>query len=152
MFSCYVFTTDARLLLTMRGRTKPTLPGVWANSCTEHTAPGESLPGAAVRAMGRELGLPATFPTLVLPNFRYGHKPCPVYRVVTDDQPHPDPALVGDFEWVPWQDFVYAVVTGEVSVAPWTRAQVPILTQLGDDPSSWPATPTLPVKALPRVS
>lgn len=149
MFSCYVFTTDARLLLTMRGRTKQTLAGVWANSCSGPSAPGESLPGAVARAVDVELGLPTMFPSLVLPDFHYGGTPCPVYRVVTDEPPRPDPALVGDFEWVPWTDFVYAVTTGEVSVAPWTRLQVPLLAQLGDAPGHWPiAQPTV----LPKVS
>lgn len=146
MFSCYVFTTDARLLLTMRGRTKQTWPGVWANSCSGQAAPGESLPGAVARAVDAELGLPAMFPSLVLT--AAGHS---VYRVVTDEPPHPDPALVGDFEWVPWADFVYAVATGEVSVAPWTRSQVPELARLGDDPRYWPAVHALP-EVLPKVS
>ena len=57
-----------------------------------------------------------------------------MYRVVTDEPPHPDPGEVGDFEWVGWADFVYAVATGDITVSPWCRRQVTELSALGDGP------------------
>lgn len=144
-FSCYVFTTDGRLLLTMRGHTKKTWPGVWTNSCYGHPEPGESLAGAVTRTLGEELGLRAVAAELVLPAFRYRvptddgvDELCPVYRVVTDEPPRPDPGAVGDFEWVGWADFVYAVGSGDITVPPWCRLQVAELGVLGDDPTRWP--------------
>lgn len=146
-FSCYVFTGDGRLLLTMRGQTKKTWPGVWSNSCYGHPAPGESLAGAVTRVLGEELGLWHVTAEPVLPAFRYRvtsgdevveSELCPVYRVVTDRQPSPDPAEVGDFEWVAWTDLVYAVATGDISVSPWCRLQVAELSSLGEDPARWP--------------
>jgi isopentenyl-diphosphate delta-isomerase len=144
-FSCYVFTRDGRLLLTMRGQAKKTWPGMWANTCYGHPAPGESLPAAVSRTLRDELGISAPA-ELVLPWFRHEvHKDndvcdelCPVFRVVTDEQPKPDPVEVGDFEWVRWGEFVYAVATGDITVSPWCRPQVAELSALGEDPVRWP--------------
>lgn len=148
-FSCYVFTSDGRLLLTMRGHAKKAWPGVWANSCYGQPAPGESLPDAVSRSLRDELGL-TTRVDLVLPASRHGTRRgrprdgeligelCSVYRAVTDESPSPDPVEVGDFEWVPWPEFVYAVAAGDVTVPPWCRPQVAQLAALGDDPTRWP--------------
>ncbi|XVV05180.1 isopentenyl-diphosphate Delta-isomerase [Actinosynnema sp. CA-248983] len=147
-FSCYVFTPGGRLLLTMRGHAKRTWRGVWTNTCHGHPAPGEPVPEAVVRTLRAELGLTTPVPELVLPASRYRvvaeggvaeDAVTPVYRVVTDARPTPDPLEVGDFEWVDWADFVYAVRTNEVSVPPWCRLQVAELAALGDDPTQWPA-------------
>ncbi len=137
-FSCYVFTSDARLLLTMRGQAKRTWAGVWSNSCHGHPGPGESTSDAVARALRDELGLTAAVAEPVLPRFQHSSTgPCPVYRVVTDEPPRPDPAEVGDFEWVAWADFVYAVAAGDLRVAPWCRPQVSALNALGPDPVRW---------------
>jgi isopentenyl-diphosphate delta-isomerase len=150
-FSCYVFTSDSRLLLTMRGQTKKFWPGAWTNSCYGHPAQGESLDDAVERTLHTELGLLSPATELVLPTFCHrgetGDELCPVYRVVTDASPHPDPAEVGDFEWVAWPDFVYAVATGDITVSPWCRQQVTELATLGDDPTHWPAADTAAVPA-----
>jgi isopentenyl-diphosphate Delta-isomerase len=144
-FSCFVFSSDGQLLLTMRGHAKKTWPGVWANSCYGHSAPGESLSDAVSRTLRDELGL-ASRAELILPASRHGTRVdgeltdelCPVFRVVTDEPPRPDPAEVGDFEWVSWQEFDYAVATGDITVPPWCRPQVAELSVLGDDPTRWP--------------
>jgi isopentenyl-diphosphate delta-isomerase len=150
-FSCYVFTSDSRLLLTMRGQTKKNWPGVWTNSCYGHPGRDESLDDAVERALHTELGLLSPAPELVLPTSRHhcvtGDELCPVYRVVTDAAPHPDPAEVGDFEWVAWTDFVYAVATGDITVSPWCRQQVAELATLGDDPTRWPTADRTAVPA-----
>ena len=137
-FSCYVFTSDARLLLTMRGQAKKTWAGVWSNSCHGHPDPGESTPDAVARALRDELGFTAAVAEPVLPGFHDEREPCHVYRVVTDEPPRPDPAEVGDFEWVAWADFVYAVAAGDLMVAPWCGPQVAALSALGADPLRWP--------------
>lgn len=147
-FSCYVFTADGRLLLTMRGPKQRSWPGMWANSCYGQPGPGETLAGAVARALGDELGLRSVAAEPILPAFRYQVSTgdgvtgelCPVYRVVTDEPPHPDPGAVGDFEWVGWADFVYAVATGDITVPPWCRPQVAELDALGTDPARWPVT------------
>jgi isopentenyl-diphosphate Delta-isomerase len=147
-FACYVFTSDARLLLTMRGHAKKTWPGMWSNSCYGHPAPGESLIDAVSRRLTGELGLPGVHSDLVLPTVRHrlpavdgrtADELCLVYRVITDEPPHPDPGAVGDFEWVAWADFVYSVTAGDIAVSPWCRQQVRELRALGPDPARWPA-------------
>lgn len=148
-FSCYVFTSDGRLLLTMRGHAKKAWPGMWANSCNGQPAPGEALPDAVSRTLRDELGL-TTRADLILPASHHGTRDerprdgeltvglRPVYRAVTDEPPSPDPVEVGDFEWVPWAEFVYAVAAGDVTVPPWCPPQVAELAALGDDPARWP--------------
>jgi isopentenyl-diphosphate Delta-isomerase len=143
-FSCYVFTTDGRLLLTMRGYQKTTWPGMWTSTCHGHPAPGEPVSHAVARTLRDELGLPAAVAELVLPACRYrlpghGSEVCRIYRVVTDQPPRPDPREVGDFEWVGWADFVDAVSIGDISLSPWCPPQVAALSALGADPTRWPA-------------
>ncbi|MCL7460823.1 isopentenyl-diphosphate Delta-isomerase [Micromonospora echinofusca] len=146
-FSCYVFTSDAKLLLTLRGDRTRTWPGIWTNSCYGHPAPGEPVSAAVTRTVRAELGLTAPVPELVLPAFRYRavmdngvaeNAVAPVFRVVTDERPTPDPAAIADFEWADWADFVYAVNTGDISLSPWCRLQVAELVTLGEDPTRWP--------------
>ncbi|MFC4856951.1 NUDIX domain-containing protein [Actinophytocola glycyrrhizae] len=139
-FSCYVFTSDARLLLTMRGQAKKAWPGVWSDSCHGTPGVGESTADAVVRALRDELGFTTAVAELVLPDFHCltTGELCHVYRVVTDEPPRPDPVEVGDFEWVDWADFVYAVSAGDLTVAPWCAPQVAALSSLGTDPVRWP--------------
>lgn len=146
-FSCFVFTSDGRLLLTMRGHAKKEWPGVWANSCYGYPASGEALQDAVSRTLRDELGLSARA-DLILPASRHGMRGdgeltgelCPVFRAVTDEAPSPDPIEVGDFEWVGWSEFVYAVATGDIMLTPWCPPQVAELSALGDDPLRWPFT------------
>lgn len=141
-FSCYVFSTAGRFLFTMRGPGKRTWQGVWTNSCSGRAMPGEPLTDAVARTLHRELGLVGVIAEPVRSGEPLGGL-WPVYRVVTDQIPHPGPAEVGDFEWVAWSDFVYAVTTGEISVSPWCRAQVARLRGLGADPIRWPVAETV---------
>jgi len=145
-FSCYVFDTDDRLLVTRRASTKKTFPGTWTNSFCGHPAPGESLT-AAVRRRGRhELGLHIGGVRTVLPRFGYRaemdgvveNEICPVAATWVEPgtglSPHPDE--VSDWEWLPWQAFARQVLHGSRPVSPWCREQVLALTQLGP-PTSW---------------
>ena len=50
-FSCYVFTSDAKLLLTMRSDRTRTWPGIWTNSCYGKRRPGEPVPAAVTRTV-----------------------------------------------------------------------------------------------------
>ena len=52
-FSCYLFDTDGRVLITRRALGKHTLPGVWTNSFCGHPAPGEPIEAAVHAALDR---------------------------------------------------------------------------------------------------
>lgn len=125
LFSCVV-TSDNRLLLTMRGHAKATWHGLWANSLNGHPTLDEPLPDIVSRA----------------PRHEWDSWPGPelVLRVVTDEVPTPDPVEVGDFEWVSWPEFVDAVATGDITVAPLCHPRVAELTALGANPARWPVT------------
>jgi isopentenyl-diphosphate delta-isomerase len=148
-FSCYVFDSAGRLLVTQRAVDKPTFGGVWTNTCCGHPAPGEPIAEAVRRRVGQELGLDLEGLTLVLPRFRYRavvesgpyagtveNEMCPVYVATTSTDPQPDRSEVEAWEWVPWPEFRDAVMTGRRDVSQWCREQVEALP---DDPVSAPA-------------
>ena len=73
-FSCHVFDSAGRILVTRRAMAKRTWPGVWTNSFCGHPAPGESFEDALARRAHDELGLGAralAAVEAVLPDFRY---------------------------------------------------------------------------------
>jgi len=145
-FSCYVFDTDDRLLVTRRASSKKTFPGAWTNSFCGHPCPGESLTAAARRRALHELGLRLGDVITVLPRFRYRaeldgvveHEICPVTatRVAPGTQLTPHRGEVSDWAWLPWQTFAGQVMDRSRPVSPWCGEQVLALTQLGE-PSSW---------------
>jgi isopentenyl-diphosphate delta-isomerase len=148
-FSCYVFDSAGRLLVTWRARTKRTWPGVRTNSCCGHPGPGEPLPDAVARRLAFELGVVANRIELMLPEFRYRAKMdgdgteenevCPVYRaIVSTDELRPEPEEVDATDWVPWQRFAAEVLDDPAAVSPWCALQVVELNQLGPDPLAWP--------------
>ncbi|NJC83136.1 isopentenyl-diphosphate Delta-isomerase [Planosporangium mesophilum] len=161
-FSCYVFDTNARLLLTRRALTKQTWPGVWTNSCCGHPLADEPIDDAVVRRLKDELGLAAVGPLeLRLPRFRYRatmadgvveNEICPVFSATVDTQPTPNPAEVGEFLWLPWQDFAGSVLDGTRDVSPWCRLQVTELDGLGPDPLSWPRGHTADLPPAARLT
>ncbi|MEJ7628125.1 MAG: isopentenyl-diphosphate Delta-isomerase [Nocardioidaceae bacterium] len=159
-FSCYVFSSDAELLVTRRALDKTTFPGVWTNTVCGHPTPGEDFLAGVRRRTQQELGLTLRDVRVVLPSFRYRavmasgvveNEMCPVLVAWTDDQPAPDPNEVADTAWVPWRDFRAGVVDGTRDVSPWCSDQVQQLAALDDDPLAWAAAPSsaLPPAAVP---
>ncbi len=148
-FSCYVFDPSGRLLVTQRALDKRTFPAVWTNSVCGHPAPGEEMFDAVHRRADQELGVTLEALTLVLPTFRYEatgangvreNELCPVFTAVTDSAPVPEPSEVAAVEWVAWDDFRDAVLTGDREVSVWCAAQVPALAAIEQADGTFPAS------------
>lgn len=137
-FSCYVFDSAGRFLVTRRALSKRTWPGVWTNSCCGHPAPDEPVEEAAARRLRAELGLVATSLQVVLPDFCYHaadasgvveNEVCPVFVCRVDSDPKPDPAEVSEWRWVGWAEFVDAADRTPWLLTPWAVQQVVALGQ-----------------------
>jgi isopentenyl-diphosphate delta-isomerase len=139
-FSSYAFDpTGTRLLVTRRALGKKTWPGVWTNTCCGHPGPGEDPRDAMTRRIGQELGLTPTGVELALPEFAYTatmadgtmeNEFCPVFRVLVDTDPVPDPAEVAEWKWVDWADLVVAAERAPWLISPWAALQIPQLSRL----------------------
>ena len=145
-FSSYVFDAAGRLLLSQRAWGKKTWPGIWTNSCCGHPAPGEAVTDSVRRRLHDELGLAVTGVDLLLPRFRYRavmadgvveNEMCPVFRVVTDAEPVPNPDEVATVRWVPWDDLLVDAALCR-TLSPWCQLQLAELDMLGPDPITWP--------------
>ena len=163
-FSCYVFDSDSRLLVTQRAVDKTSFPGIWTNSVCGHPAPDESLPDAIRRRAEFELGLSLAEVWLVLPQFSYRaeaavglveHERCPVFFPVlpgvADTTVTPRGDEVEAATWVPWTTFRDEVLSGERPISPWCRTQVGMLAGRGDDPGTWTAADPALLPAAARA-
>ena len=141
-FSCYLFRSDGRVLLTRRALGKRTWPGVWTNSFCGHPRVGEAMPDALARHAAHELGLAVRDVRLVLPDFRYRavdaagvveNELCPVFVAFTDDEAAPDPAEVMDLRWVDPEELGRLVVVAPWALSPWAVRQVHAMAELDDE-------------------
>jgi isopentenyl-diphosphate delta-isomerase len=142
-FSSYAFDpTGQRVLVTRRALGKRTWPGVWTNTCCGHPGPGEDLQDAMVRRIRQELGLAPRDVRLALPDFAYTatmadgtmeNEFCPVFRVVVEGDPRPDPAEVAEWAWVDWSDLVAVAGRAPWLISPWSALQIPQLSRLSGD-------------------
>jgi isopentenyl-diphosphate delta-isomerase len=144
-FSCYVFDTEERLLVTRRALSKTTFPGVWTNSVCGHPAPSEGIESAARRRVRQEIGLDLADVRLVLPDFRYTatmngiveNEICPVVIASAVGDVRLNRAEVESAQWLPWQRFSREVLDGTRAVSTWCRLQVKALHAIGPSPSTW---------------
>ena len=139
-FSCHVFSTDGRVLLTRRALGKLTWPGVWTNSFCGHPGPGEPDDVAIRRRAERELGLALGELEVVLPDFRYRavdasgiveNEVCPVYRATVDVDPAPAADEVAEWAWIHPEDLREAVEAAPFAFSPWLVLQLAEWTELG---------------------
>jgi isopentenyl-diphosphate delta-isomerase len=136
-FSCHVFDSRSRVLVTRRALTKTTWPGVWTNSFCGHPSPGETQEQAMARRAEQELGITVSSIELVLPDFRYRaidasgiveNEICPVYRAVSTDRVNANPHEVAEWEWVDPASLTAAASAAPYAFSPWLVWQ---LEQLG---------------------
>ncbi|HVL52556.1 MAG TPA: isopentenyl-diphosphate Delta-isomerase [Actinomycetota bacterium] len=127
-FSCYVFDSRGRTLITQRAAHKKVWPGVWSNTACGHPAPGESIEDAIRRRLDYELGMSATDLRVALPSYRYRapafggvveNEFCPVYLARADTDPKPNPEEVAAFEWVGWERFLRAADADDAGTYSW---------------------------------
>ncbi|WP_394622060.1 isopentenyl-diphosphate Delta-isomerase [Lentzea sp. JNUCC 0626] len=145
-FSSYVFDSSGNTILTRRALHKKTFPGVWTNTCCGHPLPEEDMAQSVLRRLRDELGMTTPAPELLLPAFRYRavmdgvveNEMCPVFRVLSDAEPVPNPDEVDSTERVAWSEYASSVLDGTRAVSPWSRLQVAELVKLGPDPLAWP--------------
>ena len=139
-FSCHVFDSDGRVLVTRRALAKKTWPGVWTNAFCGHPAPGEPFEEAIRRRARQELGLEVGSIEPVLPDFRYRavdasgiveYEVCPVFRAVAASDPQTNPDEVAEWAWSDPTDFRAAVAAAPYAFSPWLVMQLDALAAQG---------------------
>ncbi|WP_433830564.1 isopentenyl-diphosphate Delta-isomerase [Actinoplanes sp. CA-015351] len=158
-FSCYIFDSSGRFLVSQRALSKKTWPGIWTNSVCGHPAQGEAMTDAVRRRASFELGLTLDEVRLVLPAFRYRaelhgvveNEMCPVFYATVSAEPDPNPDEVEATRWTTWDSF--RAEASDETFSPWCRLQIAELTALGEVPAQWPAGDPagLPKAARPVV-
>jgi len=132
-FSCHVFDTEGRVLLTRRALSKRTWPGVWTNSFCGHPAPGEAPEEAVARRAQRELGITISAVSPMLSDFRYRavdasgiveNEICPVFSAVTTDTVNPSPDEVTEWAWLRPDELRAAVEAAPFAFSPWLVMQL----------------------------
>lgn len=132
-FSCHVFSTDGRVLVTRRALGKRTFPGIWTNAFCGHPAPGEEVQDAVRRRGARELGIEIGALEPALPDFRYRavdasgvveNEICPVYSAVIAGDPVPAPDEVAEWVWVSPVALRAAVEATPFAFSPWLVLQL----------------------------
>jgi isopentenyl-diphosphate delta-isomerase len=139
-FSCHIFSTDGRVLVTRRALGKLTWPGVWTNSFCGHPGPDEELDEAIRRRAQRELGLTLGGLEPVLPGFRYRavdasgiveNELCPVFRTTVEVDPRPAADEVAEWVWIDPNDLREAVESAPFAFSPWLTLQLAEWTEFG---------------------
>lgn len=127
-FSCHVYDTSGRVLVTRRALAKSTWPGVWTNSFCGHPGPSESLEDALARRARFELGIEVASVSPVLPSFQYRavdasgiveNEVCPVFSAVTTDVPAPNPSEVAEWAWLSPDALRTSVAAAPFAFSPW---------------------------------
>jgi isopentenyl-diphosphate Delta-isomerase len=134
-FSCYVFDSNGRVLITRRAEQKKVWPGIWTNSCCGHPAPAEPIEQAVNRRLQYELGMTVNALNLALPDFRYRcefngiveNEYCPVYIARATCEPSPNPEEVGEYSWLSWEELKAEVNEKPDKYSYWCKMQIPLL-------------------------
>ncbi|MBD8020743.1 isopentenyl-diphosphate Delta-isomerase [Brevibacterium sp. Re57] len=135
-FSCFVFDTAGRVLLTRRALSKKTWPGVWTNALCGHPGPGEPLAAAVHRRAAEELGCRLGDLTTVLPAYRYRatdasgmveNEICPVFTAVLTGDLDPAADEVAEYDWVEPEDLDAAVAGVPFMFSPWMQEEWQLL-------------------------
>lgn len=127
-FSCYLFDSKGRLLITKRAATKKVWPGFWTNTACGHPGSGETDESAIVRRLHYELGMTANNLRCVKKDYRYKtpefngiieHELCPIYIGSPLNDPIPNPDEVQEFVWLEWSEYVRRISTDSSNEFSW---------------------------------
>ncbi len=132
-FSCYLFDTQGRFLLTQRAHGKKVWPGVWTNTACGHPAPNETTPDAVKRRLSYELGITEISDiALIEADYRYKTDPfngiieneiCPIYIARALQAPSPNPDEVEAYLWQTWEDTRQQLQSSDEKYSYWFRQQ-----------------------------
>lgn len=130
-FSVFVIREDGAVLMHRRAQGKSRFAGLWTNTCCSHPGPGEDLLGSAAARLEEEMGLVGvslvergTFvysahdPVSGTVESEYDH----VLVGMSDEDPTPDPAEVGEWEWVRPGQLAADLVEQPGRFTPWLAA------------------------------
>ncbi len=135
-FSCYIFDSDGKFLVTQRAKSKKVWPGVWTNSVCGHPGPDESDEHAIARRARDEIGLELTDIQVALPDYRYTTPPyngiieneiCPVYVARAASKPIANPEEVEAYEWMSWGSYADELATHPDQYSYWAKDQFSLL-------------------------
>lgn len=127
-FSCYVFNSEKKLLVTRRASMKKVWPGFWTNSVCGHPFLNESTEDAIRRRLHYELGMTVNAIEIIEPEYRYKTPPfkniveneiCPIYIAFTKSEPVLNPNEVGDFRWMTWNEYKHALANDTDNTYSW---------------------------------
>lgn len=143
-FSCYIFNSKGKVLVTRRASIKKVWPSVLTNSVCGHPMPDEEIEAAVNRRSKYELGISnLNIIKVILPDYRYKtpqyngiieNEVCPVYLATTDDSPRLNPLEVDEFYWQSWSDFLYGVHSNPEEYSWWCKDQIKQLNKIGFEP------------------
>jgi isopentenyl-diphosphate delta-isomerase len=127
-FSIFVFSSQGKLLIQQRNRSKYHTPGLWSNTCCSHPRPGEALAQAVQRRLAEEMGFVCDLAEifscsyeLQLDNKMIEHELNHVFIGYYDGDPVPDPAEVEDWRWQTLQNLGGEVSRSPGSFTPWFK-------------------------------
>lgn len=128
-FSIFVLDDGDRLLLQRRAACKYHFPGLWSNTCCGHPRPGETVMEAAVRRLNEEFGITAPLRVVAELTYRASdpasglteHEYLHVLSGRADAiaAPHPNPAEIAAFRWLPIPDIKTELLSCPDRFTPW---------------------------------
>jgi isopentenyl-diphosphate delta-isomerase len=139
-FSVFIRDGRGRILLQQRAAGKYHFAGLWANACCSHPVEGEPIAQQARLRLEEEMGLDVALVEVgtfiyraVDPvSGRVEHEFDHVFLGRSDDDPVPDPAEVGAWEWVAPSDLATRVAGADPRLAPWLVKALAAFPLLGE--------------------
>jgi len=126
-FSVFLFDRDGRVLLQRRAEHKHHFRGRWSNTCCSHPLPGETVREGAARRLREELGIDAEAEEVGSFTYRASDPDSGLVEVEFDHVlvgrhdggATPDPAEVGEVQWIELEQLRAQLDASPESFTPW---------------------------------